>query len=120
MQHVATRRLTARRQQLLNELATLGPVLRATVVERYTQCGKGNCKCMRGEKHGPAYYLVVSYAKGRTRHVYIPKTLRPVAERWVRQYHQALDLLEEVSSIDLEEIGPHHAERVLRLREGRR
>jgi len=102
MQRVPTRRLTARRQQLLDELAMLGPVLRATVIERFTQCGKGNCKCMRGEKHGPAYYLAVSYAKGRTRQVYIPKALRPVAETWVRNYHQALDLLEEMSSIDLE------------------
>jgi hypothetical protein len=102
MERVPTRRLTARRQQLLDALATLGPVLRATVVERFTQCGKGNCKCMRGEKHGPAYYLAVSYAKGRTRQVYIPKTLRPVADTWVRNYRHALDLLEEVSSIDLE------------------
>ena len=77
-------------------------MLRATVIERFTQCGKGNCKCMRGEKHGPAYYLTVSYAKGRTRQVYIPKALRPVATTWVRNYHQALDLLEEMSSIDLE------------------
>ena|ERR1700737_3121823 len=102
MQRVPTRRLTARRQHLLDELARLGPVLRATVIERFTQCGKGNCKCMRGEKHGPAYYLAVSYAKGRTRQVYIPKALRPVAETWVRNYHQALDLLEEMSSIHLE------------------
>jgi hypothetical protein len=102
MPRVPTRRLTARRQQLLDELARLGPVLRATVIERFTQCGKGNCKCMRGEKHGPAYYLAVSYAKGRTRQVYLPKALRPVAETWVRNDHQALDLLEEMSSIDLE------------------
>lgn len=97
-----TPRLTRRRQQLLDELGALGPVLRATVIERFTQCGKGNCKCMRGEKHGPSYYLAVSYAKGRTRQVYIPKTLRPVAETWVQNYHQALAVLEEVSSIDLE------------------
>ena len=102
MEPATTRRLTTRRRQLLGELAALGPVLRATVVERYTQCGKGQCKCMRGEKHGPAYYLAVSYAKGRTRTVYIPKALRPVAETWVRNYRQALAVLEEVSSIDLE------------------
>jgi hypothetical protein len=102
VKQVPTRRLTARRQRLLEELGRLGPVLRATVVERFTQCGKGRCKCMRGEKHGPAYYLTVSYAQGRTRQVYIPKTLRPVADAWVRNYRQALDLLETVSTIDLE------------------
>ena len=102
MESTPTRRLAARRRQLLGELGALGPVLRATVVERYTQCGKGNCKCMHGKKHGPAYYLAVSYAQGRTRTVYIPKALRPVAETWVRNYRQALDVLEEVSTIDLE------------------
>ena len=102
MQRVPTGRLASRREQLFRELTDLGPVLRATVIERFTQCGKGGCKCMRGEKHGPAYYLAVSYAKGRTRQVYIPKALRPVAERWVRNYHDALTVLEELSSINLE------------------
>jgi len=95
-------RLTLRRQKLLQQLSGLGPVLRASVIQRFTQCGRAGCKCMRGEKHGPAYYLTVSYAKGRTRQVYVPKDLLPLAERWVHNYHQALTVLEEISSIDLE------------------
>jgi len=102
MREVSTRRLASQRRRLVGTLADLGPVLRASVVERFTQCGKGACKCMRGEKHGPAYYLTVSYAKGHTRTVYIPKTLRPVAEAWVNNYQQALATLEEISSINLE------------------
>ena len=102
MRSVSTRRLVGRRRRLRTGLADLGPVLRASVIERFTQCGKGACKCMRGEKHGPAYCLSVSYAKGRTRTVYIPKTLRAVAEAWVQNYHHALALLEEQSSINLE------------------
>jgi hypothetical protein len=43
---------------------------------------------MRGEQHGPAYYLTVSYAKGKTRQVYVPRALQPLAEQWVRNYHQ--------------------------------
>ena len=57
---------------------------------------------MRAEKHGPSYYLTVSYAKGRTRQIYVPKDLQPVAEQWVRNYHQALTVLEEISGINLE------------------
>jgi len=63
-------------------------------MERYTQCGKPGCKCMRGEKHGPAYYLAVSYAKGRTRQIYVPKDLKPLVEQWVRNYHQAMSVLD--------------------------
>jgi hypothetical protein len=57
---------------------------------------------MRGQKHGPAYYLTVTYAQGRTRQVYVPKDLRPLAEKWVRNYHQAMTMLEQISSINLE------------------
>ena len=57
---------------------------------------------MQGEKHGPAYYLTVSYAKGKTRQVYVPKGLQPLAERWVRNYHDAMTVLEEISNINLE------------------
>ena len=95
-------RLAGRRRKLVEQLAGLGPVLRASLIERFTQCGKGGCKCMRGEKHGPAYYLTVSYAKGKTRQVYVPKDLQPLAQLWVRNYRQALTVLEEISSINLE------------------
>ena len=64
---------------------------------------------MQGDKHGPAYYLTVSYAKGRTRQVYVPKRLRTLAAEWVRNYHQAMTVLEEISSINLE---------LIRLKEG--
>jgi len=95
-------RLTARRGKLVEQLSGLGPVLRASLIERFTQCGKAGCKCMQGEKHGPSYYLTVSYAKGKTRQVYVPKDLQPLAEKWVRNYHQAMTVLEEISSINLE------------------
>jgi hypothetical protein len=102
MPDTKVQRLAGRRQKLVEELAGLGPVLRASLIERFTQCGRAGCKCMRGEKHGPAYYLTVSYAKGRTRQVYVPKDLQPLAERWVQNYHQAVKVLEEISSINLE------------------
>ena len=95
-------RRAVRRGKRVEQLARLGPVLRASLIERFTQCGKGGCKCMQGEKHGPAYYLTVSHAKGKTRQVYVPKDLQPLAEMWVRNYHQALTVLEEISSINLE------------------
>ncbi len=95
-------RLAVRRRTLVKRLSGVGPVLRASLIERFTQCGKSGCKCMQGEKHGPAYYLTVSYAKGKTRQVYVPKDLQPLAAQWVRNYQQAITVLEEISSINLE------------------
>jgi hypothetical protein len=98
----SSRQLATRRRTLVAQLAALGPVLRASLIERYTQCGKPGCKCMQGAKHGPAFYLTVSYAKGKTRQVYVPKDLQPVAARWVQNYHHAMTMLEEISTINLE------------------
>ena len=103
-------RLVGRRQTLVEQLAALGPVLRASLIERFTTCGKAGCKCMQGDKHGPAYYLTVSYAKGKTRQVYVPKDLQPLAQAWVHNYRQALTVLEEISSINLELIRRKEAE----------
>jgi len=102
MASLKAQRLAARRRKLREQLAGLGPILRASLIERFTQCGKAGCKCRQGRKHGPAYYLTVSYAKGRTRQVYVPKDLRPLAEKWVRNYHRAMTLLEGISGINLE------------------
>ncbi len=96
------KRLAVRRRKLTDQLAGLGPVLRASLIERFTQCGKGACKCMQGEKHGPSYYLTVSYAKRKTRQVYVAKGLKPLVEKWVRNYQQAMTVLEEISGINLE------------------
>lgn len=102
MANPRTRQLALRRRKLAQQLCGLGPVLRASLIQRFTQCGKPGCKCMRGEKHGPAYYLTVSYAQGRTRQIYVPKDLQPLAQQWVHNYHQAISVLEEISGINLE------------------
>ena len=102
MASAKAQQLTSRRRKLVRQLCGLGPVLRASLIQRFTQCGKPGCKCMHGEKHGPSYYLTVSYAKGRTRQIYVRKDLQPVVEQWVRNYHQALTVLEEISGINLE------------------
>ena len=34
--------------------------------------------------------------------MYVSKDLKPLAEAWVRNYHQAMTVLEEISSINLE------------------
>ncbi|MPY90239.1 MAG: hypothetical protein GEU99_20235 [Luteitalea sp.] len=63
MAPLTSRRLAGRRRTLVEPLAGLGPILRASLIERFTQCGKPGCQCLRGEKHGPATYLTVSYPR---------------------------------------------------------
>jgi len=60
----------ALRQHKSALLARLRPsphVLRASYVKQYLTCGKPNCRCHRGYKHGPFYYLVQCLGTGRVR-----------------------------------------------------
>jgi hypothetical protein len=102
MSHRDHTRLLQRRQRAVQRLQASAEILRATLLERMTQCGKPGCKCMRGEKHGPAYYLTVSYGRGKTRQIYIPRDRKRIAAAWIRNYHRAWAALEEISRINLE------------------
>jgi Family of unknown function (DUF6788) len=95
-------RLLQRRRKAVARLGEVGKVLRASLLERLTQCGKGGCKCMAGQKHGPSYYLTVSYPKGKTRQIYVSKDLKKIAESWIENYHRVWAALEEISEINLE------------------
>lgn len=95
-------RLLQQRKRAAKRLEEVSTVLRGTLLERMTQCNKPGCKCMRGEKHGPSYYLTVSYRKGRTRQVYVAKERKELAKAWIENYHRACEALEEISRINLE------------------
>jgi hypothetical protein len=96
------RQLLEERKKAVKRLGEVSEVLRGTLLQRMTQCSKPGCKCMRGDKHGPAYYLTVSYRKGKTRQAYISKERKQVAEAWIRNYHRVWEALEEISRINLE------------------
>lgn len=95
-------RLLEERRRALGRLGEMDEVLRGSLLERMTQCSKPGCKCMRGEKHGPAYYLTVSYSKGKTRQVYLPKDRKKIVEAWIGNYRRVWEALEEISRINLE------------------
>lgn len=63
--------LKVKRKELLEELSTLTQVLHGSWVERYSVCSRSNCKCKRGQKHGPRRYLVIN-EKGKQKQKYIP------------------------------------------------
>jgi len=58
--------LRHRRQGLVKLLPPAEEILRGSLIERYVTCGNPNCKCARGERHGPVWYLTVTLGPGRT------------------------------------------------------
>lgn len=94
----------ATRERLLGQLPDLRQVLRGSLVTRYRRCGRRNCHCANeGDPgHGPAYYLMVTVAAGRTVQVYVPKEHKAVVESWIRNFQMARDKLERISTLNRE------------------
>ncbi len=58
------------RPPTVRELARGRPMVMGSLVEQYVTCGKPNCRCARGAKHGPLYYLYWK-EQGRSRSLYV-------------------------------------------------
>jgi hypothetical protein len=95
------KKLVNERSKLLEELQSLTQLLHGSWVERYSVCSRKNCKCHKGERHGPRYYLVIN-ENGRQRQKYIPNSLVEAARKGVQQHHRLTDIVDRVTSINLE------------------
>src|ERR1035437_418659 len=62
-----TEALRKRKTSLLSQIQVPPDQVRASYVSQYLTCGKPNCRCRRGFKHGPFYYLVQCLGTGRGR-----------------------------------------------------
>ena len=94
--------LRQRRQGLAIQLPPVTEILRGSLVERYVTCGNPNCKCARGERHGPMWYLTVTLGPGRTTGGIISDDQVEGVRRWIENYHELKDHLEKISEINRE------------------
>lgn len=103
LRRTSTLALRQRKAALLRQARLPPDLLRASFVERFTTCGKSNCACAAGQKHGPFYYVVVNLGPG-----HILKSLlktadqQQTARRGVAGYQAHWERLEELSQINLE------------------
>ena len=94
--------LRHRRQGLVKLLPPAGEVLRGSLVERYVTCGNPSCKCARGERHGPMWYLTVTLGPGHTTGGIIPAEQVEQVRRWIENFQRLKDDLEGISEINRE------------------
>lgn len=90
----------------LEGLAKLIPAhaefLRGTLIERYLTCGKPNCKCASGERHGPFLYLSVTLDSKHRAAISVPAEKAGQVRRWIENYQDLKDRLEKISDINRE------------------
>ncbi len=66
---------------------TVGDLAVGTIQKLWLTCGKQNCKCMKGKKHGPYYYLAYTRTEDRkTSPVCISKDKVPDLERRLNNF----------------------------------
>jgi hypothetical protein len=94
--------LRQRRQGLAQQLPPVTETLRGSLVERYVTCGNPSCKCAKGERHGPMWYLTVTLGPGRTTGGIVPAEKVDQVRGWIENYHKVKDHLEKISEINRE------------------
>ena len=103
LHRTSTLALRQRKAALLRQLSVPSDLLHASYVERFTTCGKPNCACARGQRHGPFYYLTSNLAPGHVlKFLLKDSTQQQRAHQGVRNYQAHWQRLEELSQINAE------------------
>ncbi|HZM02105.1 MAG TPA: DUF6788 family protein, partial [Candidatus Saccharimonadales bacterium] len=95
--------LQQRKSTLLATLHIPSNAIRASRVRQFLTCGKKNCRCHDGRRHGPFHYLVQCMGVGSIRK-FLLKTpaQRKEAEASITAYGELQKGLEELSQINTE------------------
>ena len=99
---LSTLALRNRREGLTKLLPPLREILRGSLMERYLTCGKPGCKCTRGERHGPVWYLSVSLDQAHRTGSTVPSHQVERVRRWIENYHHLKERLDKISDINRE------------------
>lgn len=94
--------MTTNQINLNKSLPPLNETIRGTLLLRYMTCGNKNCKCHKGEKHGPYYYLTVNYPKGKTKCIKIDDKDVKKVKRWLKNYKKIKNILELITNHNIE------------------
>lgn len=110
------RRLAEEMKQLIEPFFSDKPVIKGSVYELKTKCGKSGCKCAQGQLHGR---MVISASeKGKTKLRVIPRgflvevqgkvnryqELRRARKRLVEVHKKMLKVMDEMEAMRREEI----------------
>jgi len=100
---LSTLALRRRKAHLLHRLTFPPDAIHASFLERFLKCGRPNCHCRKGEKHGPFFYLSRCLPKRQMRTLLLkaqPQILQ--ARQGVQAYQQLLENLDQLSWINWE------------------
>ena len=106
------------RRQGLAKLPPVAEILRGSLMERYVTCGNPACKCAKGERHGPIWYLTVTLGRGRTTSGIVPEEKLAEVRGWIENYHKLKEHIEKISEINRELLRRERDQQRKRKRKG--
>src|SRR5438552_17817283 len=92
-------------RKLSEELAALSErMLWGSLGEVYRRCGRATCHWVKGEKHGPVFYLTRNQ-DGHTRNIYVPPELHDDVAAGVTAYRRYRELGQQIAEANARQLG---------------
>jgi hypothetical protein len=89
-------------RSVLNRLLSGQGVIHGTLLARKRVCGKGNCRCAKGQLH-EGLYLVVTEG-GKSGQMYVPQSWAAAVRQWIENYRKARQLMDDLSGLHWDKI----------------
>ncbi len=102
LRRLSTLALRKRRQGLARLLPRVEETLRGSLIQRYLTCGNPDCRCARGKRHGPVWYLSVTLGPGHTLSGVVAEGQLEQVRHWLENYRRVKSHLEQISGINRE------------------
>ena len=109
-QEVRIRRI---RKELVKQIPQGGEILKGSLIERFTVCGRTGCRCLQNEKHGPYLYASVFDGK-QSRQVYVPQSLAEEVRQWAQNYQRLSKIIAELCALSVEQIRLRQSSKTVR------
>jgi hypothetical protein len=104
-----TKEALRQRDSLARAIGQPIEIVRGSLLERTIWHKKGCQTCARGQGH-PALVLSINYPGGRNKQISIPPEQKEQVERWLKNYHNVKDKLEEICELNHALLRPETAE----------
>ena len=92
--------LRVQKRVLARRMPHTAEIIKGTLVELKKVCGKPNCRCMEGKKHKGLG--LSQYINGKSKLMYIPKSMEKRVREGVKNYKQIKKHIHELSAVNLE------------------
>jgi hypothetical protein len=96
--------IEARRRQITDQIATLGPTLPGSLVTRSSRCGNRGCRCQHdpAHRHGP-YWTWTRSINGKTVTRALSNEQAEIYRPWFDNTRQLRNLVDELKHLALEQ-----------------